>query len=172
MADGKSQKKAISVLKRKAAAYIYSACSYGPGHPDYPATRAQFQLIHAYAEKNNIDVLEVYSDEGKSRNNLKRMIADVHSGTAKYDLILLRDITRWGRSFNSDESAHYEFVCRKAGIDVHYVDEPFKNDESVSSSIFRSIKRVVEKEYRREVALKAAAARARRKKKSKNRKGK
>jgi hypothetical protein len=32
--------------------------------------------------------------------------------------------SRWGRFQDADESAHYEFLCKSAGIPVHYCAEP------------------------------------------------
>ena len=122
----------------------------------------QAELICAYAEKNSMDIVKSYLDEGKDRDGLRNMIEDVHSGAAEYNVILMRDITRWGRE-QMDESAHYEFICRRAGFAVHYVDEPFKNDGSIMSNMIKTVRRVMEEEYRRERAAKAKAARLRRK---------
>ena len=166
MKNGKKSEK-ISALKRKAAAYMYSACAHSPGDPRYPATREQSELIQAFAEKNGLVIVKSYSDEGKTRKSLKKMMADIASGTTEYKVLLMRDITRWGRFETADEAARHEFACRRAGIDVYYTEEPYKNDSSVTSSIVQIIKRVVEGEYRREMAAKAAA-RARRRKLAKN----
>jgi DNA invertase Pin-like site-specific DNA recombinase len=145
---------------------LHSATSYAPDDPQYPATREQAELIHAYAGKNNIDVVKTYIDAGKcgsnARSGLRSMISDVHSGTAEYSVILMRDISRWGRE-RMDEAAHYEFICRRAGFAVHYIDESFKNDGGIMSSIIKTVKRAMEGEYRRERAAKAKAARLRRK---------
>ena len=154
--------------RRKAAAYLRSATSYAPDSTEYPATKEQSESIHAYAAKHGIDIVKTYIDEGKSgltiqgRDGLRSMIADIHSGAAEYTVILMRDISRWGRA-QPDESAHYEFICRRAGVDVLYVDEPLKNDGSVMSSMIKAMVRVVDEEYRRERAAKAKAVRLRRK---------
>ncbi len=159
--------KGESKPRRKAAAYLRSATSYAQDDSQYPAIREQAELIRTYAEENSMDVVKTYIDSGKSGANagsgLRSMIKDVQSGTAEYNVILLRDITRWGRFQDADEAAHYEFICRRAGFDVHYVDEPFKNDGSVVPSIFKNIWRMMEEEHRRERAAKAKAARLRRK---------
>src|ERR1035437_3778361 len=112
------KKKAKNLPKRKAAAYLRSATCYVPDDPQDPAMQEQAGLIRAYAEKNNMDVLKTYIDSGKSGLNagsgLRSMIKDVQSGTAEYSVILLRDITRWGRFHHVDEASHYEFICRRA----------------------------------------------------------
>ena len=149
--------------RRKAAAYLYSAASYMPGDPQYPATREQAELIRVYAEKNSMDIVKTYLDEGKDRDGLRNMINAVQLGTEEYDVILMRDITRWGRFQDIDEAAYYGFICRSAGFEVYYMDEPFKNDGSLMSSMSKIMKRAMAEEYRRERAAKAKAARLRRK---------
>jgi hypothetical protein len=54
----------------------------------------------------------------------------VESRTADFTQILVYDISRWGRFRDSDEAAHYEFLCKRAGIAVHYCAEQFENDKS------------------------------------------
>jgi len=34
-----------------------------------------------------------------------------------------------------DESAHYEYLCRKNGVEVIYCTEQFNNDQSIQTSI-------------------------------------
>ena len=160
--DIKQEKKTDCPSRRKAAAYLHGAASYVSDNPEYPVTWVQSDLIYAYAEKNGMDIVKTYSDVGKSRKGLKSMIADVHSSAAEYGVILMHDITHWGRFQDIDESAHYEFICRRAGVEVHYV-EPFVNDGSITSSVIKAVKRAMEGEYRRERAAKAKAARLRRK---------
>ena len=157
MKKGKKLKK-INASKRKAAAYMYSAVSYSPGDLEYPATRKQADLIRTYAEKNRIDVVKSYRDEGKTRENLKKMMADINSGAAGFNILLMRDITRWGRFYTPNEAAHYESACRSAGIEVRYVDDPSK-DDSVITSLFKAMKRAALEECRRELAAEAAAGR-------------
>ena len=138
----KSEEKAENAPRRKVAAYLHSATSYAPDDPQYPAIREQAELIRAYAEENSMDVVKTYIDAGKcgghERDSLRSMIADVHSGAAEYSVILMRDISRWGRE-RMDEAAHYEFICRRAGFAVHYIDESFKNDGGIMSSIIKTV---------------------------------
>jgi len=78
----------------------------------------------------------VYSDEGKSglniegRDSLTQMIKDVQSGTAQFSCILVYDVNRWGRFQDADQSAYLEYICRQAGVAVHYCAEQFENDGS------------------------------------------
>ena len=74
-------------------------------------------------------------------SGLQRLLGDVVSGNAEFSAILFYDVSRWGRFQNTDESAHYEFLCKSAGVDVIYTAEPFANDGSLASSLVKHLKR-------------------------------
>ena len=82
------------------------------------------------------------------------MIDDVQSGNADFDAILVYDVSRWGRFQDADESAYYEYLCKRAGIDVHYCAEQFENDGSPAATIIKSVKRAMAGEYSRELSAK------------------
>jgi DNA invertase Pin-like site-specific DNA recombinase len=82
-------------------------------------------------------------------------------GTATYRTILVYDVSRWGRFQDTDESAHYEFVCKSSGIPVHYCAETFPNDNSLSSLIMKALKRTMAGEYSRELGVKVLAGQQR-----------
>jgi DNA invertase Pin-like site-specific DNA recombinase len=52
------------------------------------------------------------------RDALKRLIEDVQNGNADFATFLVYDVSRWGRFQDADESAYYEYICRRAGIAV------------------------------------------------------
>jgi len=120
----------------------------------------QAAAIAAYAATHNLIIVRSYSDEGesglriKNRNGLTELIDDVHSGRADFDHILVYDVSRWGRFQDIDESAHYEFTCKQAGVKVAYCAEQFDNDGSLLSSIVKNLKRVMAAEYSRELSVK------------------
>jgi len=117
-------------------------------------------VIREYATRRNMEIVMVYSDEGKSglsiqgRASLAGMIADVESKRTNFSCILVYDVSRWGRFQDADESAYYEYLCKRAGIAVHYCAEQFENDGSNISSIFKSVKRGMAGEYSRELSAK------------------
>jgi DNA invertase Pin-like site-specific DNA recombinase len=127
----------------------------------------QQKAIRAYAIKNGFRVVRTYVDPGKTGVNLrqrpalKKLLRDVNSGHAGFKAILTYDISRWGRFQDSDESASYEFVCKQAGIKVHYCAEEFFNDGSPSSSIMKILKRTMAAEYSREISVKVSAGQRR-----------
>ena len=128
-------------------------------HQQY-STSNQEDMIREYAAKRGYEIVHTYADEGKSgltvagRDSLRRMIADVQSGNAGFKAILAYDISRWGRFQDADESAYYEYLCKRAGIDVHYCAEQFENDGGPTSTIIKSVKRAMAGEYSRELSSK------------------
>lgn len=128
-------------------------------HQKY-STENQEKVIKEYAERHFIDIEQVYTDSGKSglsidgRDALKQLIHDVQSGLAQFSVILVLDVTRWGRFQDADESAYYEYICRRSGIDVVYVAEQFENDGSPVSTIIKSVKRSMAGEFSRELSVK------------------
>jgi hypothetical protein len=66
-----------------------------------------------------------------------------------------------GRFQDTDEAAHNEFVCKSAGIPVHYCAETFGNDGSLPSSIMKALKRAMAGEYSRELSVKVFAGQKR-----------
>lgn len=151
-----------SLLTKKAAMYVRMSTD----HQKYSIDN-QEQAIRKYAEQHQLKIVTTYTDRGKSgldvagRHALQKLISDVESGSAEYTTILVLDITRWGRFQDADESAYYEYRCRKAGIDVHYVAEQFENDGSTSSTIVKSVKRAMAGEYSRELSNKVFAGQCR-----------
>lgn len=135
-------------------------------HQKY-STENQADAIREYAVRHELEIIETYTDAGKSglsldgRDALKRLIDDVQSGNAPFTTILVLDVTRWGRFQDADESAYYEYICRRAGIDVQYVAEQFENDGSPVSTIVKGVKRAMAGEYSRELSCKVFAGQCR-----------
>jgi DNA invertase Pin-like site-specific DNA recombinase len=123
----------------------------------------QAAVIGVYAQAHNLSIVRTYRDEGesglrlKNRAGLVQLLDDVQSGRADFDHILVFDVSRWGRFQDIDESAHYEFLCKQAGISVTYCGEQFPNDGTMLSSIVKNIKRVMAAEWSRELSGKVHA---------------
>ena len=94
--------------------------------------------------------MRTYADEGKSglsiagRASQQKLIADVECGNTDFNIILVYDVSRWGRFQDADESAYYEYICKRKGITVAYVAEQFENDGSPVSTIVKGVKRAIE----------------------------
>ncbi len=128
-------------------------------HQQY-STLNQQDVILEYAEKRGFKIVKTYADQGKSglnvagRNALRQLITDVQENRADFDVILVYDVSRWGRFQDADESAYYEHTCKKSGIEVHYCAEQFENDGGPTSTIIKSVKRAMAAEYSRELSSK------------------
>lgn len=123
----------------------------------------QSSAIQIYAEAHGFEIVRTYSDSAKSglvlryRTGLQQLLQDVVRGDAGYQIILVYDVSRWGRFQDTDESAHYEFLCKSAGVPVHYCAETFANDGSLPSLIMKALKRTMAGEYSRELSAKVLA---------------
>jgi DNA invertase Pin-like site-specific DNA recombinase len=135
-------------------------------HQKYSTSNQEEAIAH-YAAARGLTICRTYSDDGKSglrldgRDALQTLLDDVQSGNADFGAILVYDVSRWGRFQNADESAYYEFICKKAGIAVHYCAEQFDNDGSLSATLLKSVKRVMAGEYSRELSAKVFAGQCR-----------
>src|SRR5262249_30387599 len=102
-------------------------------HQKY-STENQSDAIRQYAARRGIEIVRTYADEGKSglkldgRDALKQLISDVENKRTDFNVIIVYDVSRWGRFQDADESAYYEYLCRRAGIAVQYCAEQFEND--------------------------------------------
>ena len=127
----------------------------------------QSASIQNYAESQGFKVVRTYSDAAKRgvvlrhRKGLQQLLQDVVGGTTAYRAILVYDVSRWGRFQDTDESAHYEFLCKSAGIPVHYCAESFANDGSLPSLIMKTLKRTMAAEFSRELGVKVLAGQKR-----------
>lgn len=123
----------------------------------------QAAAIAKYAAQRQLIIVRTYEDAGRSglgiegREALKRLIADVQNRRADFGTILVYDVSRWGRFQDTDESAHYEFICRQAGISVQYCAEQFENDGSLTATILKGMKRAMAGEFSRELSVKVFA---------------
>jgi DNA invertase Pin-like site-specific DNA recombinase len=81
--------------------------------------------IRQYAEKKGFTITQTYTDAARSgvvlrrRSGLRQLLQDVIRGHPTFKVILVYDVSRWGRFQDSDEAAHYEFMCKSAGVPIH-----------------------------------------------------
>jgi DNA invertase Pin-like site-specific DNA recombinase len=129
----------------RAAEYVRMSAE----HQQY-STLNQADVIREYAERRGFEIVKTYADEGKSglnvagRESLRRLLSDVQESRADFDVILVYDVSRWGRFQDADESAYYEYLCKRAGIMVHYCAEPFENDGGPTSVLLDHLRSIGE----------------------------
>jgi DNA invertase Pin-like site-specific DNA recombinase len=127
----------------------------------------QRDAIQRYASAHRFEIVATYSDAGRSgpyienRPGLRLLLRDVLSGDRRFQAILVYDVSRWGRFQDTDESAHYEFLCRRAGIPIYYCAEQFENDGRMQNTILKSLKRVMAAEYSRELGARISGVKRR-----------
>lgn len=155
--DPKSDRKLV-----RAAQYVRMSTE----HQQY-STENQAEVIARYATDHGMEIVATYADDGKSgltlggRAELQRLLAEAESGHADFSVVLVYDVSRWGRFLDADESAYHEYVCRRAGINVHYPAEQFVNDGSPMSTLVKAVKRTMAAEYSRELSVKVFAGQCR-----------
>jgi DNA invertase Pin-like site-specific DNA recombinase len=124
----------------------------------------QQAAIREYAAPRGITIVRTYADPGRSgllitnRPGLRQLLADVQEKRADFETILVYDVSRWGRFQDTDESGYYEFLCRRARINVEYCAEPFENNNEPITAVYKSIKRSMAAEYSREQSARVTRA--------------
>lgn len=135
-------------------------------HQKY-STENQADAITRYADQRGLLIVRTYVDAGRSglniegRSGLRTLIDDIESGRADYAIVLVYDVSRWGRFQDADESAFYEYRCRRAGVRIEYCAEQFDNDGSIGSDVQKVVKRRMAAEYSRELSIKVFAGQCR-----------
>jgi DNA invertase Pin-like site-specific DNA recombinase len=149
--------------------YVDSAALYvraSTEHQNY-STDHQEAALREYATAHHFRVTNIYRDKGRSgitldgRTGLLQLLTDIQSGCAHFNVVLVYDVSRWGRFQDIDESAYYEYACRRAGIAVAYCAEPFINDGSPLAAVLKGLKRAMAAEYSRELSAKVFHAQCR-----------
>ena len=152
----------LALKASRAAMYVRMSTE----HQQY-STENQADTIQKYAEQHNFSIVKTFVDYGKSglklssRQALLDLLREAESGTAEFETILVYDVSRWGRFQDTDESAYYEYVCKRSGVHIHYCAEQFENDGSISSSLLKTIKRSMAGEFSRELSVKVFAGQCR-----------
>lgn len=139
----------------RAAQYIRMSTDHQEYSPLF-----QREAIATYAAAHNIRIVREYEDAGisgltlRGRPALIQLLLDVVNPARRFSSILVYDVSRWGRFQDVDESAFYEYTCRRSGVNVIYVAEPFENDGSPLSSVLKAMKRAMASEFSREMSRK------------------
>ncbi|NNG25550.1 recombinase family protein [Telluria aromaticivorans] len=146
----------------RAALYVRASTE----HQNY-STDHQEAVLQEYATEHSFRITSIYRDKGRSgltldgRTGLLQLLTDIQSGRADFNVVLVYDVSRWGRFQDVDESAYYEYACRRAGIAVAYCAEPFTNDGSPLATVLKGLKRAMAAEYSRELSAKVFRAQCR-----------
>jgi DNA invertase Pin-like site-specific DNA recombinase len=138
---------------KNAAEYLRASTE----HQEY-SVENQHMVIAEYAARHDLSIVRSYTDPGrtgltfKDRPGIKQLISDIQSGEAPFQVVLVSDVSRWGRFQDTDESAYYEFLCRSNGISIRYCLEQFENNGPLINSVMKSLKRAMAGEYSRDLS--------------------
>lgn len=152
----------VKLYSDSAALYVRASTE----HQNY-STDHQEVTLREYAATHNFKIANIYRDEGRSgltldgRAGLLELLTDIQAGRATFSIVLVYDVSRWGRFQDVDESAYYEYACRREGIAVAYCAEPFSNDGSPLATLLKGLKRAMAAEYSRELSAKVHRAQCR-----------
>lgn len=115
---------------------------------------AQLRAIREYCERENIQLVEIYTDEAQSattdlRDDFKNMIDDIFAGKVDVDTVLVHKFNRFAR--NKYDSAIYKKRLRDIGIKVVSVTQPI--DDSPEGRILESLIEAMDEYYSENLAL-------------------
>lgn len=150
---------AVTAPRVRAAQYLRMSSE----HQRYSLAN-QTQAIAQYAVARGYKIVKTYSDAARSgltlkgRAALKQLLADAVTGSQDFDVVLILDVSRWGRYQNPDQAAHYEFLCNEAGLSLCYCAEPFENDGSPAAAMVKHMKRIMAGEFSRELSIRIRRA--------------
>jgi DNA invertase Pin-like site-specific DNA recombinase len=116
--------------------------------------KVQEQILRAYADRNDMDVVEVFRDSASGTSTRERtaflaMVETITHG-ATFAAVLVRDVSRFGRFFDVDEGAFFEVLFLGHGVKTVYCEEVFGSDLSPMGSLIKSVRRVMASEYSRD----------------------
>jgi DNA invertase Pin-like site-specific DNA recombinase len=127
----------------------------------------QLDAIGAYATERGLVVVRTFVDAGRSglkldnRPGLLSLLDEVTGSHCGFSVVVVYDVSRWGRFQDVDESAYYEHLCRRSGVSVVYCAESFAADGTPMGALLKGIKRIMAAEFSRELGAKVLAAQSR-----------
>lgn len=115
---------------------------------------AQLRAIQDYCEREDIKLVEIYTDEAQSattdnRDDFRVMIDNILKGKVDVDAVLVHKFNRFAR--NKYDSALYKKRLRDIGIKVVSVTQPI--DDSPEGRILESLIEAMDEYYSENLAL-------------------
>lgn len=140
----------------RAVAYYRHSAEIGQEN----SVEIQQDNVREFAAKHDIEIIQEFADRGKSGLNAEgrpafnEMMEWVRT-REDFVLILVLDVSRWGRFQDTDLSAHYESICTQHGKQVVYTHIGFTRDEDrLINQLRKSIDRYQSAEYSRTLSKK------------------
>lgn len=95
----------------------------------------QREYISKYAEEQGISIRYTYDDAGKSglkiadRPGLCSLLNDIYDARITVSVILVYDVSRFGRCQDIEEPAYHSYMLRQKGVRIIYCAEPFSESQ-------------------------------------------
>lgn len=125
----------------------------------------QEQVLRAYADRRGICVVRVYRDSASGTTVAERpgfmQLVRAVTGRHDFEAVLVRDVTRFGRFMDPDESAYWSYLFELHGVKTIYVEEMFSEDESPLAGLVKTARRVMAAEFSREKSRMVTASQER-----------
>lgn len=107
----------LNRYRKRAVAYA----RYSSTNQREESIDAQLRAIREYCKRNDIELIEIYTDEAKTgtnddRDNFQLMINDINSGEIDVDMVLVHRFNRFARS--TFDSAVYKHKLKQQGVRV------------------------------------------------------
>jgi DNA invertase Pin-like site-specific DNA recombinase len=114
----------------------------------------QEQILRAFAKEREIEIVYVFRDSASGTTvhdrpefmEMVRRITHRHN----FEAVLVRDVSRFGRFLDPDESAYWSYLFELHGVNTVYVEEMFTDDMSPLAGLVKSARRVMAAEFSRE----------------------
>jgi len=152
------QKSVEAAAKDRLRAVAYYRHSAEIGQEN--SVEIQHDNVVPFAQKHDIEIIHEFADRGKSGLNAEgrpafnEMMEWVRTRD-DFQLVLVLDVSRWGRFQDTDLSAHYESLCTQHGKQVIYTNIGFGRDEDrLINQLRKSIDRYQSAEYSRTLSKK------------------
>ncbi|VGO16628.1 hypothetical protein PDESU_05219 [Pontiella desulfatans] len=121
----------------------------------------QQDQVRQFARDHDIEIIREFIDRGKSglstegRDGFNEMIHDyVERGQEAFEIVLVLDVSRWGRFQDTDLSAYYKGHCAMHGKQVVYTSLGFGEQDNLMFSLRLDIERFQAANYSRELSTK------------------
>ena len=140
----------------RAVAYYRHSAEIGQEN----SVEIQRDNVRAFAATHDIEIVKEFADRGKSGLNAEgrpafNAMMDWVRTRDDFVLILVLDVSRWGRFQDTDLSAHYESLCTQHGKQVIYTHIGFTKDgDRLINQLRKSIDRYQSAEYSRTLSKK------------------
>lgn len=118
------------------------------------SVKVQGEILNTYAREHGMEVVEAFVDSAsgtstKHRVAFLRMVEMITHGAA-FNVVLVRDVSRFGRFFDVDEGAFFEVLFLGHGVKTIYCEEVFGAEASPMACLIKGVRRVMASEYSRD----------------------